>query len=82
MLMIDLMITLFYLKINFIALGLWISWKWFVMIYLFVHIKVSYYCFNRQELLQKAKDKYHGGKEEAAEYYLKNRGRGLQKTKE
>ena len=51
------------------------------MIYLFVHIKVSYYCFNRQELLQKAKDKYHGGKEEAAEYYLKNRGRGLQKPR-
>ena len=24
-----------------------------------VHIKMSYYWFNRQELLQKAKDKYH-----------------------
>ena len=33
---------------------------------------MSYYLFNRQELLQKAKDKYHnsGGKEKAAEYYL------------
>ena len=42
----------------------------------FVHIKRSYYLFNRKELLQKAKDRYHnsGGKEKAAEYYLKNRG--------
>ena len=41
----------------------------------FVHIKMSYYWFNRQELLQKAKNKYHncGGKEKAAEYYLENR---------
>ena len=31
---------------------------------IFVHIKMSYYWFKRQELLQKAKDKYHnyGGK--------------------
>ena len=31
----------------------------------FIPIKVSYYCFNRQELLQKAKDRYHncGGKD-------------------
>ena len=36
---------------------------------------MSYYWFNRQELLQKAKNKYHncGGKEKAAEYYLENR---------
>ena len=36
---------------------------------------MSYYWFNRQELLQKAKDKYHdkGGKEKAAEYYMKNK---------
>ena len=33
---------------------------------------MSYYYFNRQQLLQKAKDKYNGGdKEEAAEYYIK-----------
>ena len=34
-----------------------------------------YYFFNRQELLQKAKNKYHncGGKEKAAEYYLRNK---------
>ena len=31
---------------------------------------MSYYWFNRQELLQKAKKKYdNGGKEKAAEYY-------------
>ena len=37
---------------------------------------MSYYWFNRQELLQKAKDRYHdcGGKEKSAEYYLENRG--------
>ena len=36
---------------------------------------MSYYWFNRKELLQKAKDKYHncGGKKKAAEYYLKNK---------
>ena len=36
---------------------------------------MSYYWFNRQELLQKAIDKYHncGGKEEPAEYYCKNK---------
>ena len=36
---------------------------------------MSYYWFLRQELLQKAKDKYHnsGGKEKAAKYYCKNK---------
>ena len=36
---------------------------------------MNYYWFNRQELLQKAKGKYHNcvGKEEAAEYYIKNK---------
>ena len=36
---------------------------------------MSYYWFNRQKLLQKAKDKYHncGGKEKAVEYYLANK---------
>ena len=44
------------------------------MIYLFVHIKMNYYWFHRQELLQKSKDRYHncGGKEKAAKYYLEN----------
>ena len=36
---------------------------------------MSYYWFNRKDILQKAKDRYHnrGGKEKAAEYCLKNR---------
>ena len=36
---------------------------------------MRYYQFNRQELVQVAKDKYHnyGGKEKAAEYYLENK---------
>ena len=36
---------------------------------------MSYYWFNRQELLQKAKDIYHNGdgKEVAAEYYTANK---------
>ena len=41
----------------------------------FVHIKMSYHFFNRQELMQKAKDRYHncGGKEKAADYYIANK---------
>ena len=44
------------------------------MVHLFVHIKMIYYWFNRQELLQKANDGYHncGGKEKAAKYYTDN----------
>ena len=36
---------------------------------------MGYHCYNKQELLQKAKEKYHncGGKENAAEYYLVNK---------
>ena len=35
-----------------------------------------YYWFNRQELLQKVKEKCYdcGGKEKVTEYYLENRG--------
>ena len=32
---------------------------------------MSYYWFNKQEILQKAKERY--SKEKAAEYYLKNK---------
>ena len=41
----------------------------------FVHIKMSYYFFNRPELLQKAKYRYHncGGKNKAAEHYIANK---------
>ena len=34
-------------------------------------MKMSYYQFNRQEILQKAKEKY--SKEKAAEYYKQNK---------
>ena len=50
----------------------------------FVQIKMGYYFFNRQKLLQKAeKKKYHnvGGKEKAAEYYIKNKGALKEKAK-
>ena len=45
------------------------------MICFSVHIKISYYIFNRKELLQKANDKYNncGGKEKTAECYLNNK---------
>ena len=36
---------------------------------------MSYYWFNREELLKKANEKYHnkGGKQKAGEYYKKNK---------
>ena len=40
---------------------------------------MSYYQFNRQELLQKAKDRY--SKEETAEYYLKSKETIEEKSK-
>ena len=69
--MVGLIIILFYSM----ALGLWISWRWFFIIYFFVHINMDYYLHNRQELLPKAKDRYYngGGKEKAAKYYLENK---------
>ena len=43
--------------------------------FIFCSYKNELLFFNRQELLQKEKDKYHnyGEKEKAAEYYLKNK---------
>ena len=43
---------------------------------MFFAYNITYYWFNRQELLQKSKNRYHNceGKEEAADYYLKSRG--------
>ena len=35
------------------------------------NIKMSYYLFNRQEILEKAKKRY--SKKKAAEYYLQNK---------
>ena len=42
---------------------------------------MGHYWFNRQELLEKAKDRYHdrGGKEKTVEYYIANKD--LQKEK-
>ena len=40
---------------------------------------MSYYQFNRQEILQKAKDRY--SKEKAAKYYLKNKEAIKEKSK-
>ena len=53
------------------------------MAYFFVHVKMSYFWYNRQELLQKAKDKYLncGGKEKAVGYYLKNKNVIKEKNK-
>ena len=43
---------------------------------------MSYYWFNKQELLKKAKEKYHnGGKEKAAKYYLDNKDVFKEKAK-
>ena len=43
------------------------------MIYFFVHIKMSYYFLDRQELLQKTKDRYHNssGKDKLLSIILK-----------
>ena len=38
----------------------------------YIHIKISYYWFNKQELLRKARGRYHnGGKKKAAKYYIR-----------
>ena len=45
-----------------------------------LYIKMNYYWFNRQEILQKAKEKY--SKEKAAEYYKQNKEAIKEKSKE
>ena len=47
----------------------------FFSLAVFVHIKMNFYWFNRQELLEKAKERHHNGrgKEEAAKYYVANK---------
>ena len=40
---------------------------------------MSYYWFNRQEILQKAKERY--SKEKAAEYYLQNKEATKEKSR-
>ena len=69
------MTILFYLKLNkFHGIGVMNKLKIIFYIYFF-HTKKSFYWFNRQELLQKAKDRYHNcsGKEKAAKYYLEKK---------
>ena len=41
---------------------------------------MSYYCFNREEVLQKAKESY--SKEKAAKYYLQNKEAIKEKSRE
>ena len=74
------MIVPFYVKLNtFYCIGVM---NWLKVIYYdflssasFVNVKMSYYWFNRRELLEKAKDTYHnrGGTEKASEYYMANK---------
>ena len=44
----------------------------FFSLRIFVHIKLSYYLFKRQALLEKVIERYHDGgdKKEATEYYI------------
>ena len=44
------------------------------------YLKMNYYWFNRQEILQKAKENY--SKEKAAEYYKQNKEAIKEKSKE
>ena len=44
------------------------------------YIKLNYYWFNRQEILQKAKENY--SKEKAAEYYKQNEEAIKEKSRE
>ena len=56
----------------------------FLLFIFFISIKISYYWFNRKELLTKAHEKYHkqGGKEKAASYYQRNKDAINKKAKE
>ena len=70
MLMVDLIIILFNLKLDrFYCIGAMNQLKMICYDLLFLFI------FNTQELLKKAKDRYRngGGKENAAEYYFENK---------
>ena len=44
---------------------------------------MSYYWFNRKDLLRKAHDKYHkeDGKERGADYYQRNKEKARKETK-
>ena len=73
--MANLMIILFHLKLDkFYYIGVMNYLKVTCCNLFFVHIKMSYYWFNKKELLQIANERYHncGGTEESAKYYLEN----------
>ena len=59
------MVILFHLKLDkFYCIGVMNRLEIIFYDLFFVHIKMSYHCFNRQELLKEAKDRDHnfGGK--------------------
>ena len=60
-------------------IGLWINEKKIIDLSK-QYIKMSYYWFKRQEILQKAKEKY--SKEKAAEYYKQNKEAIKEKSRE
>ena len=73
MLIVDLVIMLFHLKLDkFYCIRVMNYLKVICYNFFFLQIKMSYYWINREELFQKAKDRYYnyGGKEKAAEYYI------------
>ena len=52
-------------------------------LFLFFNIKLSYYWFNREEVRQKANEKYRncGGREKSAKYYRTNKDVLKEKSK-
>ena len=58
------------LFVIFIYIGLFND-SYFIYLFFLYNIKMSYYWFNRQEILEKAKERY--SKEKAAEYYEQNK---------
>ena len=76
MLMVNLMIILFHLKSDkFYCIRAMNYLKEIFQQFLFIKKWVSYYWFNIQELLHKAKDRYQncGGKEKVPKYYFGNK---------
>ena len=72
--MVDLMINLFHLKLEFLLHWGYELVKNDLLWFIFCSYKNELLSVYWQELLQKAKDRYHncGGKEKAAKYYIVN----------
>ena len=70
--MVDLMINLFHLKLEFLLHWGYELVKNDLLWFIFCSYKNELLSVYWQELLQKAKDRYHncGGKEKAAKYYI------------